>query len=1433
MSNARLIRLRLLATSSLLSAGLAAGFGLVVAPSQALAAGECGAPAGGAVSCAPAVYPVGITYVTVTPLTVTLQQTPTTAVSTTTGGVSVTDAVAGDALNLNRSFTGVPAAGSTAPSLVNLAGNGVLVAGSGAVTVNLGAPTTDTGIIITGSTNGLVASSTNATGPVVVTLTNGTVTGQNGAGILANANGGILTVNAGAATIHGTSSGITVNEFAGAGPVTINSTGAITATAGDGVDAIISNAAASAPITVNVGGLVTSTGFGVDATTTGVGAVTVNQTAGDIEASGSAAINVSSTSGAVIVTQSGTIGAAAAPGVGTFGSGIVAASTTGPITVTANSINVGNEGVSATSTSGNVIVNTTVGGLVQAQGDAIMATSGGAGTVTVNVHGNVIGDTNAGGFGAGLELATNTGAITVNTDAGTTIQGLASPFDIDAISTGGNITITAHSLLNSPTGTAINANTGGAGVINIVSTGSITAGQDGIDAVSNASGAGAVSINNGGDIGTAGAHLAGNGLSGQILNPLSLASVTVSDSASIFANGPYGIRAFNLGSGASIILTGNGTAATPLKIDPSQYGDYSFSAAGPASVVTGSYNTYVVGAAGTTGNAAVFAQSGAAADVAAVPSVVVTTGANNVFTVAGNDSFGIYANNNNGPAGTGSVVVTTLSNDAITVSGSRDIGIFAQSIGLGNVSVTTNGGAIVVNETGVVGAGLTPRQAGIDAESVGGAVAIVNGSAITVTGSLTDPSVGIFTATNGVGTSAVTSTGAITSNNGNGITTATASGSNTVIANGSITTPSLATSTSDAISATAGTGPVSVTVGPAATLTGGSGVVATGSTTVGVDNSGVIRGFNTTTGNAVNVTAVGTATISNHTGATLSAVGDTAADAAVVANSTGGLSLTNAGTITTTQAGHNGIAVASNGSGAGTIANTGAGLIDGRIIAVSGGFTVNNAATFSTNGTNSFGNLASAPTNTLNNSGRINAGLSGTNAAPAASVSTTNFNNLGALNNSGLISMTNGIAGDTLATTGTYTGSGAGALAIDVMAAPVPVADKLTAGGLVTGSTAVTIVPVGGPGLVNGAVIAHGAAGSSATAFTVAPGSLNQGFIHYGVVYNAGTGNYQLFGSPNGAVYETALFGELQTNLWYKTSDAWSDHMSELRDAHGAGDPTVTGVHTWGVFTGGQVNRDANRSFTAFGQTSNYNIGYDQNYVGAEAGIDGTSEMYGGAVVYGLSGGYIDSHAFFSGTNDVVDAHAYNIGAYLGYQSGGLFINGLVKYDNGNQDVHGYYAGYRNSQNINEFGGTLELGYRFAMGSGWFVEPVGSISYVKGQSHNFTANGATFHLSDDDSSRGKLGLRAGTSMDLAWGSKIVPYAHAEAVDEFRGNGHGTFTSAGQTISFSNTPPKTFGEAGVGVDLIAANGFTSFFEGHGDFGNDQHGYGGRVGIRWKW
>ncbi len=1437
MSNVRSIRRRmsLLATSSAFTMGLALSAGALTALSPTAALAQCGAPSGGAVTCAPGTYPTGIAYSTVTPLTVSLAQTPTTAVNTTTGGVTLSDNVPGDALTLQRTFSGTAVAGSTAPSIINLNGPAISVTGLGAVTVDLTAPTTDTGITVSGSTNGIVASSNSTTAPVAVILTTGTVSGGMTYGIDAAANGGGLSINTGAASVSGAAGAIYATQFGGSGAVSVTANGALTATGGNAVTAAISNPGDGATVQVIVGGLVTASGSGVVASTMGAGSVNITQTAGDIEPGGNGnGMTATSTSGSITIVQSGSIGAAGPVGVGAPGNdGISATSNSGSINITAHSINTAGEAISVFNNNGGVVVNTTAGGLVQAEGDGIAVTTGGVGLISVNVHGNITGDTNAGGFGDGVTLRSASGGIVLTTDAGTTIQALAAPQSINIVSNSGNITVMSNSAINTPSGDGIDVTTGGSGVINVTSGGRISGSGAGVTATS--IGTGAVTITNTGTIGAGMAHIGGNGVVGQITNMASNASVTVSDIASVYANGVYGVAAINRGTGAAVVSMGSGTALAPLIIDPSSYGVYSFSAGGPALAVAGAYNTYVVGAAGTANNAGVYAQSGEGSD----PSVGVHTaaaslGVSDVVTVAGNDSAGVYADNFSGPAGTGSVVASTAAGDVITVSGSRSGGVYAATNGVGSVTLTTGTGTITVNEVGASGLGMMARNYGVDAESTGGPVVVSNAATINVTGSATDPVYGIFAATNGAGTILASSSGAITANtNGTGVGTLTTAGANTVSVTGNITASPGATSTGTGINASAAGGPVSVTVGSASTVTGGSGVIVSGSGTTTVTNSGVIVGTNTTVGDAVEFVSSAAETLNNNVGGTLTGPGVSTNSATVYANNSGGtLTVNNAGTINSAQANHLGFVIGVVGSGGLTVSNTG--TIDGRLTTAAGHVAFTNYNTWTTNGPSTFGPLISAGTNTLTNSGTVAVGLTGTNAVPAASTSTTTFTNLGAFNNSGRVTLQNGLPGDNLTTTGTYAGSGNATLAIDLRAiTPTAVLDTFTIGGAASGSTLVAINTVGGaPGLVNGATVVNASAvGSSASAFAVAPNSANQGFIHYRIVYN-GAGGYLLYGTPNGAAYETAMLGEQQHNLWYVTEEAWSDHLAELRNASSAGDGTLKdGVHSWAIFNGGESDRNAGRTFTAFGQTSSYNIGYKQDYLSGEVGVDTVSSFGGGQTVWGVTAGYAQGDSDFNGTGDEAKDQVYNVGLYAGWVSGGLFINGLVKYDGGTMNLNGLYPGYTTSQNLSQIGGTVELGYRF--GSTWWFEPVGSISYVSGQSHDFSALGSTFHFSDDDSSRGKLGILTGTTVPIMAGAKLVPYAGVSAVDEFMGEDHVTFTNAGQTLVFNNHRPSTFGQGDVGVDLIAANGFTSFFQAHGDFGGDMSGYGARIGVRWRW
>src|SRR5256885_918021 len=95
MTSAQSLRASLLATSAIAAIGFAAPAALVLAPTAAMAANECGTDpnANGAaadvVVCPPATYPTGITYTTNGDLTLTLQESAAGAVNSPNNGLVV------------------------------------------------------------------------------------------------------------------------------------------------------------------------------------------------------------------------------------------------------------------------------------------------------------------------------------------------------------------------------------------------------------------------------------------------------------------------------------------------------------------------------------------------------------------------------------------------------------------------------------------------------------------------------------------------------------------------------------------------------------------------------------------------------------------------------------------------------------------------------------------------------------------------------------------------------------------------------------------------------------------------------------------------------------------------------------------------------------------------------------------------------------------------------------------------------------------------------------------------------------------------------------------------------------------------------------------------------------------------------------------------
>ena len=81
-------------------------------------------------------------------------------------------------------------------------------------------------------------------------------------------------------------------------------------------------------------------------------------------------------------------------------------------------------------------------------------------------------------------------------------------------------------------------------------------------------------------------------------------------------------------------------------------------------------------------------------------------------------------------------------------------------------------------------------------------------------------------------------------------------------------------------------------------------------------------------------------------------------------------------------------------------------------------------------------------------------------AAAAAPLSFT-LAGLESFANSGLIDLSDGVAGDVLTVTGAYVGTGDAALSLDVDLAAPTLADRLVVGGAATGSTSIFVERLG------------------------------------------------------------------------------------------------------------------------------------------------------------------------------------------------------------------------------------------------------------------------------------------------------------------------------------------------------------------------------------
>jgi len=1073
-----------------------------------------------------------------------------------------------------------------------------------------------------------------------------------------------------------------------------------------------------------------------------------------------------------------------------------------------------------------------------------------ANVVTANPNGDY------GNPGAAI-AASNLGSGAIDIRSGSIVaSGVGQTYAIDAASSAGAINIasgtiqaTSDTFYNS--GRAISA-VSGSGPVTIVSDAISTDGPTGIYAQGHSVAITSNSIHVAGDAdysfeptGAIFAQDSGGGiaiqstsimtdgtdLSGILVNGTGATSI---NSGTITASGLYARGIASYGTGDVAITSGT--------IDVSGYGAVGISASGYAgndvsivsdTITTSGFATGIRASAGT-GSLSISSNRittvddfGYAMEIdGGSGAAVIKSG---TISTSGQYAAGILDDGYSGATGavtidSGSVTTTGAEADAISIATAGSITIDSGSVTTSNISstgilATTQAGSIAINSGTVSTDGY--GSTGIYASANNGDVRIVAGTTTTTSGGeafSSSPAIMAYASgTVQIAADDIRATGA-------GATGIYATGDTASISVKAVSTPDAG---STAINAQ---GRI-VTVNAQTVTSGSTGIEAFGREVVTVVADTVAAGdqpaIAAISGGSAHVSVTGTATSASGPAIVIDAgevasfslgsAGQVGALGQVMMTGGTGETLNNAGTI----AGGAGMPVISASGGALTFNNMG--RFTGLVGFTDGNDVVNNGGTYRALHDQDFG----AGNDAINNGGAFLI-LPGASAA-----GTVHLTGLEAFNNSGAVSLQNGHAGDVLAVSGNFAGTGGSTLAIDVASGPAgaaSVADRLAVAGAITGSTTLLVNAIGmGEASLNpGTVFATGAAGSSSTAFTLSPAATNRGLIRYAVGFDAANGTYSLFGTPGDPVYRALKINEGAQQLWYRSADTWSAHMSDLRDARYAG-TGAAGGRIWGQMYGQTDTRDAAQTVSAFGQGRRVDLSYRQDAFGGQLGMDLGKADADGAFGFGITGGYLNSDLTFTGSADRARYSSANIGAYASYVSNGLFANVLGKYDYLWIRSDSPLAGYRAKFHGASYGVQGEIGWRVGSGS-LYAEPVVTGVYVRTDVKDLDALGAAIDFDKLDGLRGKAGLRLGAKTGMRGGATAIVYAQANYVHEFKGTGGIAFTSGDITLRYGNRPLGDYGEGKIGFSATTAGGVTGFVEGFGSDGGSYKDGGGRAGIR---
>lgn len=484
-------------------------------------------------------------------------------------------------------------------------------------------------------------------------------------------------------------------------------------------------------------------------------------------------------------------------------------------------------------------------------------------------------------------------------------------------------------------------------------------------------------------------------------------------------------------------------------------------------------------------------------------------------------------------------------------------------------------------------------------------------------------------------------------------------------------------------------------------------------------------------------------------------------------------------------------------------------------------------------------------------------------AATDASVrETSSFMGLETFRNAGLISLQDGGIGDRFTIANTRGGKnldfmGGGRLAVDAsLGGPGSQGDLFVVDGNVSGRTTVVVNDTNpGPGTFNSQgirVVSVTGKTPRGDSFVLEGGPINKGLFDYDLFFTpTGSGYWGLKSFVNGQGHVLPGLLTAAQDIWHETSSTWFDRTADLRvvlngggspsfDAGTAssGDAGTNGLTpgAWIKGGGSWLGRDGSAKTSAFGRNYTYDLDNELRTIDLQVGFDmGRYDVLsdGDALVVGFLGGFVGGSLDYNALASYFDFSGGQVGAYATYLNGGLFVDTLL-------NVHLYEIdtpnlGFPDSLDGTTVGLRTDAGYRLgSFTGGAFLEPLATIEVAWADIDGFSRGGNAVSFADDANVRGRLGARAGTTMQAWEGTTMEPFLIASLWGNLTGDNSATLVSSGRSFQLQDDLQDVWGEISAGVNLFNFAETTAVFaKVDYTFGEDLQGVGGKAGMRVSW